>query len=56
VSAPGALWQNRVALRIFARCLKSGVWPGPGGERRDAEEIWLSDWHRQQMEARYEAT
>lgn len=34
---------NRAALDTFARCLKSGHWPGPGGEREDAEYIELSD-------------
>jgi hypothetical protein len=44
--------QNRAALRTFVRCLRSKHWPGPGGERRDAEEIWLPDWHRDSVEAR----
>src|SRR5205807_149712 len=56
VSAPGGAVAKPGGLAHLCRCQKSGVWPGPGGERRDAEEIWLPDWHRQQMEARYEAT
>lgn len=44
--------QNRMALRTFVRCLKSGEWPGPGGLRRDAEEIFPPDWYKQQVEAR----
>jgi hypothetical protein len=43
---------NRAALRTFIRCYKSRIWPGPGGVRRDAEEIWTPDWHRESVEAR----
>jgi len=46
---------NRVALRAFVRCLKSKHWPGPGGERRDAEEIFMPDWYKTQTEARLTA-
>jgi hypothetical protein len=38
--------QNRAALRTFVRCLDSGHWPGPGGERGDAEPIELSERER----------
>jgi PDDEXK-like uncharacterized protein DUF3799 len=34
--------QNRLAIQTFARCLESGHWPGPGGERADARPIELS--------------
>lgn len=44
--------QNRRALRAFVRCLKSEQWPGPGGVTRDAEEIYMPDWYRDQVEAR----
>lgn len=44
--------QNRVALRAFKRCWQSKQWPGPGGVRRDAEEIWMPDWHRDSVEAK----
>lgn len=37
---------NRTAIDTFVRCLKSGHWPGPGGEREDAEMIGLSDHDR----------
>jgi hypothetical protein len=47
--------QNRHALRAFVRCFKSGHWPGPGGERRDAEEIWSPDWYRESVSARMSA-
>jgi hypothetical protein len=44
--------QSRHALRAFSRCFRSKHWPGPGGERHDAEEIFMPDWHREQIEAR----
>ena len=44
--------QNRHALRTFVRCLKSKQWPGPGGPRSDAEEIWMPDWYRDQVKAK----
>lgn len=34
--------QNRIALRMFANCLKANDWPGPG--RADAEYIELPAW------------
>lgn len=37
----GAL-QVRAALRTFARCLQTGEWPGPGGDR--AEYLKLPTW------------
>lgn len=46
---------NRAALRAFVRCLKSREWPGPGGVRRDAEEIWTPDWYKEQIDARLAA-
>jgi PDDEXK-like domain of unknown function (DUF3799) len=44
--------QNRVSLRAFAECLKSGVWPGPGDDRADAEYVDLADWRRKQIDER----
>jgi PDDEXK-like domain of unknown function (DUF3799) len=44
--------QNRVALRTFADCLASGVWPGPGDDRDDAEFVDLPDWKRTQIDER----
>jgi PDDEXK-like domain of unknown function (DUF3799) len=46
---------NRHALHTFVRCYKSGHWPGPGGDRRDAEEIWMPEWHRDSIEAKLAA-
>jgi hypothetical protein len=34
----------RAALQSFNRCWKSGHWPGPGGERRDAEVVYMPEW------------
>ncbi|MGY3130077.1 hypothetical protein ACVWZM_000759 [Bradyrhizobium sp. USDA 4501] len=44
--------QNRAALRTFADCLASGVWPGPGDDRDDAEYVDLPDWKRKQIDER----
>ncbi len=30
---------NRAALRIFAKCLKDGVWPGPRGDRVEPKHL-----------------
>lgn len=43
---------NRLAIRTIAECLKSGVWPGPGDDRADAEFIDLPDWRRKQIDER----
>lgn len=43
---------NRVALRTFADCFKSGKWPGPGGEQRDAAYIELPEWSQKQIDER----
>lgn len=34
--------QNYAAMDVFARCLKTGEWPGPGGA--DAEYMSLPEW------------
>jgi hypothetical protein len=44
--------ENQAAIQIFARCLKSGHWPGPGGDRPDAEYIELSERAREFNEDR----
>lgn len=44
--------QNGVALEMFARSMKSGIWPGPGGERADAEYIELSERHQKRIDDR----
>jgi hypothetical protein len=33
--------ENRAALRLFAHCLKTGDWPGPGGRQRDARYMGI---------------
>jgi hypothetical protein len=42
--------ENVAARRIIADCLASGVWPGPGDGRDDAEYIDLPDWRRKQID------
>jgi hypothetical protein len=44
--------QVRVALRMFARCLDRGIWPGPGGEQSDAEFVEIKPFHRTRIENR----
>jgi PDDEXK-like domain of unknown function (DUF3799) len=46
--------QNRKCLDAIARCIKSGIWPGPGGEREDAENIELPEWAQKQIDDRLE--
>lgn len=46
---------NRRALRAFVRCFKGKRWPGPGGDRRDAEEIFMPDWYKDRAEAKLAA-
>lgn len=44
--------QNRECLDVIARCIKSTHWPGPGGEREDAENIELPEWAQKQIDDR----
>jgi len=44
--------QVRAALRLFARCMDRGVWPGPGGEQSDAEYVSVPAWARTRAETR----
>jgi PDDEXK-like domain of unknown function (DUF3799) len=37
---------NRKALDTMAGCLKSKIWPGPGGYREDAEYIEIPEWEQ----------
>jgi len=45
---------NRYALDAVARCLKAKRWPGPGGEREDAEHIELPAWAQTQIDTKLE--
>ena len=42
--------QNRAALDIFDECLKADHWPGPGGDREDAEYIELSEYEQKRID------
>jgi hypothetical protein len=44
--------QNQAALDRMAACIKSGRWPGPGGDREDAENMELSEWEQKRIEDR----
>lgn len=46
--------QNRYALETIARCLKANKWPGPGGDREDAELIELPAWAQTQIDTKLE--
>jgi hypothetical protein len=43
---------NRVALDAMADCLKKKHWPGPGGDREDAQPIELPEYAEKQIEDR----
>ena len=43
---------NRVALDAMAECLKRKHWPGPGGDREDAEHIELQEWAQKKIDDR----
>ena len=43
---------NRAALDAVAGCIKSKSWPGPGGDREDAEHIELPEWSQKQIDER----
>lgn len=44
--------QVRAALHLFARSLRTGRWPGPGGEQADAEYAEIKPWRRTAIEHR----
>ena len=46
--------QVRASLRTFADCLASGRWPGPGGDRRDAEYLALPAWAAKRIDTELE--
>jgi hypothetical protein len=46
--------QNRAALDTIARCLASDHWPGPGGEREDAEYLELPEYAKKSIDDRLE--
>ena len=42
----------KVALDAMALCLKKKHWPGPGGDREDAQNIELPEWAEKQIDDR----
>lgn len=46
--------QLRRSIDQFAACVKSGVWPGPGGDRRDAEYLQLPAWAAKRIDLQLE--
>lgn len=47
--------QNAAALRLFARCVDAGGWPGPGGDQADGEFLAIGDFTAKAIDARLEA-
>ena len=43
---------NRTALDAMADCLKKKRWPGPGGDREDAQPVELPEWADKQIDDR----
>jgi hypothetical protein len=41
-----------LAIRSFARCVDTGVWPGPGGVQTDAEYVEMLPWARTKLQHR----
>lgn len=46
--------QNRAAARLFAECIRTGRWPGPGGEQQDAEFLQIAPWAAKSIDERLE--
>lgn len=44
--------QNRLGIDTFARCVKTGVWLGPGGAHEDAEPIEMSERSQKMIDDR----
>jgi hypothetical protein len=44
--------QVRVAAQLFAECVATGVWPGPGGVQQDAEFLDPPEWSRKSIDDR----
>ena len=42
----------RTALRLMAKCLERGEWPGPGGRQSDAVYAGITPWARQDADFR----
>lgn len=40
----------RAAVKMFAKCMERGVWPGPGGEQTDADYIEMPPFDRKRIE------
>lgn len=42
--------QNAACIQVFADCLKAKHWPGPGGDREDAEYIELGEFAQKRID------
>lgn len=46
--------QVEAMMRVFAQCIETGEWPGPGGGGEDAKIIRLTEWKRRAIDAHLE--
>jgi hypothetical protein len=46
--------QLRAAIDIFAGCVESGEWPGPGGSQQDAEFLPMREFTRRRIDEQLE--
>jgi hypothetical protein len=46
--------QVEAMTRLFAECVQTGVWPGPGGAQEDAEFLGLNPFDRQRIDEELE--
>jgi hypothetical protein len=46
--------QLRAAIDIFAGCVESGEWPGPGGHQQDAEFLPMREFTRKRIDEQLE--
>jgi len=46
--------QVEAATRIFAECVATGNWPGPGGDQQDAEFLSIAPWAAKTIDERLE--
>lgn len=42
--------QCRAMIRLFAKCMETKHWPGPGGDQTDAEYVELPEWDQKRID------
>jgi PDDEXK-like uncharacterized protein DUF3799 len=43
---------NELACKTFLECSRTGIWPGPGDDRPDAEYVDMPEWWRKSVDDR----